>query len=148
MTAESEKETRVSEKSVNKGSRRNAGPLFTLPTLHQLSCASRRKHGENLAQALADVLYLGSGVRRERDCGLCFVGLSVCAQLLAGAGAGESLLVELLLDAQDAFDVALAVHALTRAALHRLELRELGFPETQDIGRQTAQGGYFADAEV
>src|ERR1039458_7668532 len=87
-------------------------------------------------------------MRRERDGGLRLVSLAFAAQLLARAGDGESLLIEQPLDVQHALDVALAVHALTRAALYRLQLRELGLPETQHVGRQVAQRGHFADAEI
>lgn len=49
---------------------------------------------------------------------------------------------------QDVFNVLVAIHALTGAALDRLELREFGFPEAQNIGRKTAKSGDFSDAEV
>ena len=68
--------------------------------------------------------------------------------MLARAGNREALLVEQLLDAQHALDVALAVHALSRAALDRLQLRELGLPEAQHVGGQMAQRGHFSDAEI
>ncbi len=68
--------------------------------------------------------------------------------MLTRAGDGESFFVKQLLDAQHAFDVLAPIHALAGAALHRLELRELGFPETQHVGRQMAQTGNFSDAEI
>jgi len=119
-----------------------------LAGLSQLPCAARGKHAENLAEALADVLDLWRGAGWEGDCGLRLVGFVFRAQLLAGAGDSESLLVEQLLDAEHAFDVALAVHALSRAALDWLQLRKFGLPETQDIRGQVAQGSHFADAEI
>jgi hypothetical protein len=61
---------------------------------------------------------------------------------------GESLFVEQLLDAQHAFHIAAAVHALSGAAFYRLELGKFAFPEAQYIGRQPAQRGDFADAEI
>jgi hypothetical protein len=85
---------------------------------------------------------------RERDGGLCFVRLGFRAQVLAGARDRESLLVEQLLDAQDVFDIPLAIHALSRAAFYRLQLRELRLPEPQDVGWEVAQGGHLADAEI
>ena len=82
---------------------------------------------------------------RERDGGLCFVRLGFRAQVLAGARDRESLLVEQLLDAQDVFDIPLAIHALSRAAFYRLQLRELGLPETQHMGGQIEILGSLAD---
>ena len=49
---------------------------------------------------------------------------------------------------QDAFYIPSPVHALPGAAFHRLELRELGFPEAQHVGREPAQNSHFADAEI
>ena len=84
----------------------------------------------------------------EWNCRLAFVGLGFRAQLLAGADDGESLFVEQLLDAQNILDVAAAVHSLSGAAFHRLELREFTLPEAQHVGRQAAQRGDFSDAEI
>ena len=67
---------------------------------------------------------------------------------LAGAGDGVALFVEEALDAEGHLDVALAVEALARATLVGLELRELCFPETENVGRDIAQLGYIANAEV
>ena len=113
-----------------------------------LSRAAGGQQVENFAQSLPDVLNLGAGLSWEGDCRLRLISLDLCPQLLAGAGDGETLLVEKLLDAQNAFDVALAVHTLAGAALNRLQLRKLGFPETEDVGRQVAEAGYFADPEI
>ena len=74
------------------------------------------------------------------DCGgkwnrcLPFLGFRLGTQLLARAHDGEALLVEQLLDMQDAFHIPSAVHALPGAAFHRLELRELALPEAQHVG--------------
>ena len=94
------------------------------------------------------MLEFGRGVSRERNCGLRLVGFGFRAQLLARARDGESLIVEQLLDAQHAFDVALAVHALSRAAFDWLQLRELRLPEAKDIRGQVAKRGHFADPEI
>src|SRR5207244_12483282 len=68
--------------------------------------------------------------------------------MLAGAGDGKTFFVEKLLDAQNTFDVFVTVHSLSSAALDRLELGKFSFPETQDIGRQTAEASDFANAKV
>ena len=49
---------------------------------------------------------------------------------------------------QHIFDIFPAIHALTGATFYRLELGKLGFPEAQDVRRETAQIGHFANAEV
>jgi len=59
---------------------------------------------------------------------------ALCPSSARSATAGahhncESLFVEELLDAQNTFHVASAVHALAGAAFYRLQLRELAFPE-------------------
>src|SRR6201993_4857456 len=68
--------------------------------------------------------------------------------MLASARNGVSLFIEQLLDAHDVLDISAPVHALAGAALHRLQLREFRFPETQDIGGKTAESGNFADSEI
>jgi hypothetical protein len=67
---------------------------------------------------------------------------------LAGAGNGVALVVEKALDAKSHLDVAATVEALAGAAFVGLELRELALPEAQDVGRNVAEFGDFADAEV
>ena len=67
---------------------------------------------------------------------------------LAGAGDGVSLVVEKALDSQGHFNVAAAVEALAGAAFVRLELRKLALPEAENVGRDVAEPGDFADAEV
>ena len=94
------------------------------------------------------MLQFGGGASGEGDGGLRFVGLDFGAQLLACAGDGESFFVKQLLDAENAFDVAAAIHALAGAAFDGLELGELCFPEAEHVGGQAAEGGDFADAEV
>ena len=94
------------------------------------------------------MLQLGGGASGEGNGGLRFIGFDFGAKLLAGAGDGESFFVEQLLDAEDALDVAAPIHSLTGAAFDRLELREFRFPEAKHVGRETAQGGDLADAEV
>ena len=46
------------------------------------------------------------------------------------------------------FDVLTPIHALAGAALYRLELRKLGLPEAQHVGRQLAQAGNFSDTKI
>lgn len=94
------------------------------------------------------MLNLGRGVRWERDGRLRLVGLGFRAQLLPCAGNGEALFVKQFLDAEYALDIPLAVHALSRAALHRLQLRKLRFPETQHIGREATKRGDLSDTEI
>src|SRR5580704_11604667 len=135
----------------NRGIRSLNGTLFRMSPRRMgsaLSSATCGEQGENFAQALANVLDLGGGVRWKRDRGLRFVGFVFGAQLLAGAGDGESLFVEKLLDAENALDVALAVQALAGAAFDRFDLRKFGLPEAQHVGGQVAEGGDFADAEI
>ena len=67
---------------------------------------------------------------------------------LASAGDGVALVVEEALDAQGHFDVAAAVETLAGAAFVRLELWEFALPETEDVGRDVAEFGDLADAEV
>src|SRR4029079_10627018 len=70
------------------------------------------------------------------------------SQLLSRSRDGESLVVQQLLDAQYGFDLFAAIHALAGAAFHRLQLRELGFPKTQHVGRQLAKRGDLANSEI
>src|SRR6266849_5494956 len=110
--------------------------------------APRGEHAEDIAQSLADVLQVGSRTRRKGQRILLFVGLDFSPQVLACARDGESFFVEQLFDAQNAFDVLAAIHALASAALYRLELGKLGFPEAQDVSGQVAETGNFSDAEI
>src|SRR5215831_7822287 len=68
--------------------------------------------------------------------------------MLASAGNGVALLVQQALDAHHALDITFTIHALAGIALDRLQLRKLGFPETQNVGRKAAQARDLADAEV
>jgi hypothetical protein len=67
---------------------------------------------------------------------------------LAGAGDGVALVVEEGFDAENHLDVAAAVEALAGSAFVGLELGEFTLPEAEDIGRQVAEFGDFADTEV
>src|SRR5690242_9436268 len=66
----------------------------------------------------------------------------------AGSGDGVALVVEKALDAEYHFDVAAAVEALAGAAFMRLEGGKLALPEAENVGRQIAESGHLADAEV
>ena len=94
------------------------------------------------------MLNLRRGLGRERNRALRFVGLGFGAQVLPRSRNRKALLVQQLLDAQHILDVAPAVHALSSAALDGLQLRELGLPEAEHIGRQMTESGYFSDAEI
>ena len=85
------------------------------------------------------------GKRQRR---LFFVALMVGTQMLSRASYGESLFIKKFFYTQHVFNVFVTIHALSGAALNRLELRELGFPEPQDIRRQTTQLGNFSDPEI
>lgn len=69
-------------------------------------------------------------------------------QLLARSRNGESFFVQQSLDANQRFYILAAVHALSGAAFDRLQLRELRFPETQNVRGQIAECGHFADPEI
>jgi len=75
-------------------------------------------------------------------------GFGLGLEDLAGAGDGVALVVEEALDVEGHLDVALAVEALAGASLVGLELGEFSLPEAQNIGRNIAEAGYVADAEV
>src|SRR5438270_13037250 len=107
-----------------------------------------REHGKNVPESLANVLQIGTGARGERQRILLFVDFDLRPQVLTCAGDGESLLVEQLLDAQNALDVLAAIHTLAGTALYRLELGELSFPKAQNVSRQVAQAGNFSNAEI
>src|SRR5215475_3197786 len=110
--------------------------------------AARREDRQNFLQPLTDVLQIGRRVGWKGQRHLGFVGFAFITQLLPSAGDGVSLFIEQTLDTHHAFHIALAVHALSGAALNALELRKFGFPEAENIGWQPAQSGDFADAEI
>jgi hypothetical protein len=105
------------------------------------------EQAENVFQSLADVLEIG-GTLGKRQGSLFLVGLAFDAELLAGAGNGEAFLVKQFLDAQNTLDIFVAVHALTGAAFDWFEVGELGLPEAQDVGGQSAEVRDFPDTEV
>ena len=67
---------------------------------------------------------------------------------LTRAGDGVALAVEKALDAECHLDIAATIETLAGAAFVGFELRELALPEAQDVGRDVAEFGDFADAEV
>jgi len=69
-------------------------------------------------------------------------------QLLSRTGDGEAFFVQQSLDANEGLDILATVHALSGAALDRLQLRKLRFPETQNVRRQLAKGRNFADPKI
>ena len=68
--------------------------------------------------------------------------------MLACASNGKTFFVKKFLDAQNTFYVLVAVHSLPGAAFDRLELGKFSFPEAQNVGRQAAKTGDFANAKV
>jgi hypothetical protein len=91
---------------------------------------------------------IGSGWRRKRQGRLRFVGFHFRPQVLARSGDREAFLVEKLFDMQNVLDVFAAVHALSGAALYRLELGKFGFPEAQNVRRQMTETGNFTDTKI
>ena len=112
--------------------------MFTESNGPELSRAPRREQTENLAKSLANVLDFGGRRRRKWNRGLTFIRFCLGTQLLPRAHDRETLFIEQLLDSQNAFHVAPAVHALPGAAFHRLQLREFALPEAQHVGGQPA----------
>src|SRR5947208_10063977 len=100
-----------------------------MPNAVSVSC---RKHGENLAQSLADVLQIRTRSGGERKWRLLLIAFTLRLQELTGAWDGETLLIEKLLNSQNILNVLAAIHPLPSAAFNGLELGELGFPKTQD----------------
>ncbi len=109
------------------------------------------KQRVDLAELFLEKLQMG---RCDAVFGACFAGGGVLAgaelglEGLAGAGDGVPLVVEEVFDTEGHFDVASAVQALAGASLVGLELGELAFPETEDVGGNLAEPGDLADAEV
>src|SRR6266478_4269854 len=85
--------------------------------------------------------------RKRQGC-LVPLGLGLLAQLHPRTRDGEPVFIKQLLDLHYRLHVALAVHALPGAAFYWLELRKFGLPEAKYVGRQAAQAGNFADAEI
>ena len=63
-------------------------------------------------------------------------------------GNGETFFIKKLANLKYIAHVAPPVHALSGAALDRLQLGELGFPEAQHVRRQMAEASDLADAEI
>ncbi len=107
-----------------------------------------RQYAKNFLQSVSNVAEIGRVACRKGQRCLILIGLQFSTQVLTRARNGKPLVIQQLLDSQDALYVASPVHSLPGAALCRLELRELGFPEPQYIRRQVAKARYFADAKV
>lgn len=109
---------------------------------------TRRQHGQYLFETMPDPAKIANGMRGEgqRRLVLCVHGFH--AQLLARSRNGESFFVEQSLDANQGFYILATVHALSGAALDRLQLWKFRFPETQHVRRQLAECGHFADPEI
>src|SRR5215469_4436109 len=94
------------------------------------------------------MLNISGRVDRKGQSDLLLFAFAFVAQVLPGAGDGIALLVQELLDANDALYVAAAVHPLAGAAFDWFQLWELGLPESQHVGRQTAQARDFTNPEI
>jgi hypothetical protein len=88
------------------------------------------------------------GRRGKRKGRLRLISFHFGSQMLARASNREAFLIEQLFDVQNVFDVLAAIHALSGAAFHRLELGEFCLPESQNVRGQVAKAGNFADAEI
>ena len=110
--------------------------------------ASGAEHSEDFFEAVAQAFQLIGRVAGKRQGRLGLFDLEIGPQLLAGAGDGETFFIQELLDLENSFHIFAPVHALSGAALHRLELRELRFPEPKNVSRQAAEVRNLADAEV
>src|SRR5581483_1905514 len=97
-----------------------------------------REDTQNFLEFVAHALEVSGVGRGKWKSVLVAGGLGLNAQLLARSGDGETVVIKQLLDADDVFDVAAAVHALTGVALARLQLRELGLPKAEDVSGQMA----------
>jgi hypothetical protein len=106
------------------------------------------KKRQNVAQSLADRTKIRDRMHWEWQRGLLLVTLAFTAQMLPRSRDRESLFVEKLLDAQDAFDILAAIHALAGAALDGLELGKFRLPKTQNVSRKLAEFGHFANAKI
>jgi hypothetical protein len=67
---------------------------------------------------------------------------------VAGSGESVALLVNKALDFERELDFPAAVKTLACAAFIGLELRELGLPETEDVGLNAAQARHVPNFEV
>src|SRR6185312_9841039 len=68
--------------------------------------------------------------------------------LLARTSNRKPLIVQEILDAEHAFYIHAAVHALASPALGWFELRELSLPETQDVAGQTTKTAHLTDPKI
>src|SRR5438132_12368151 len=93
-----------------------------------------RKHGENLAQSLSDVLQIITRSGGERKWRLLLIAFTLRLQELTGARNGETLLLEKLLNSQNILNVLAAIHPLPSAAFRGPELGGLGFPNAPPVG--------------
>src|SRR6516162_2025226 len=125
----------------------NAEGRTSLPQIPRDLSAGRKKL-QDLLQFVAEVPQFRCRFSREGKGGLFLFGLAVVFQLGTRTRDREAILVEQLLDANDVLHISPAVHPLTRAAFHRLELRKLCFPKPKDVSGQATEACDFSDAEV
>lgn len=117
--------------------------------LRRSGCGPAVEEPENVAQALAQQLEFGeAGFRLDQEGKRRLLLFAFSLELGACAGDGEPFVVEQLLNADYVLHVRATIGALPGAALGRLELGKLGFPEAQYVRWQTAKAADFADAKV
>lgn len=109
---------------------------------------SRRQHGQYFLQAMPDPAKICGRVGRKRQWRLVLCVHDFHPQLLARSGNGEAFVIQQRLDANERLDIFAPIHPLAGAALDRLQLRKLRLPKTQNVGRQLAKSGNFANSEV
>src|SRR5450756_1572371 len=97
---------------------------------------------------MPEVPHTHGRIHRKRKGGLVPLGLGLLPQLHTRTRDREPVFIKQLLDPHYRLHIALAVHALSGAAFHWLELRKFGFPEPKYVGRQAAQASDFSDAEI
>src|SRR5437870_13798054 len=92
-----------------------------------------RKHGENLAQSLADVLQIRTRSGGERKWRLLLIAFTLRLQELTGARNGETFLIKKLLNSQNILNFLAAIHSLPSAACHGLELEDRVFSYVMQV---------------
>jgi hypothetical protein len=115
----------------------------------------RGKHARDLAKLGASgaddsggsVEALARFAGGERKARLRF-GAAAMAESVTRAGERVAFAMDESFDFKSGFDIAAAIKALAGAALVRLQLRELGFPEAEHVGFDFADTGNISDLEV
>src|SRR5947208_13908926 len=98
-----------------------------MPNAVSVSC---RKHGENLAQSLADVLQIRTRTGGERKWRLLLIAFTLRLQELTGARNGETLLIKKLLNSQNILNALAAIDPLPSSTCNGLKRGVTGCPNT------------------